>query len=99
MTFYKTAIAACAIGLSTSASMAETFSCMLHDARNSGWLPEQLVVEINSNETMGKTYDPITFSTLNGFAEVNGRSDRKQFGFIGQFQVVSADRADRLRIH
>ncbi|WGI23471.1 hypothetical protein [Amylibacter sp. IMCC11727] len=64
----KLAIAAFAIGLSGTASMAETFICELHDARNSGWLPEKLVVQISSDETMGQTYDPITFSTLNGFA-------------------------------
>lgn len=71
----KTAIAAFAIGLSGTASMAETFICTLHDARNSGWLPEKLVVQISSDETMGQTYDPITFSTLNGFAQTRVQAE------------------------
>lgn len=53
----------------TSMAQAETYSCTLKDSRNSGWLPSTLVFQINSDETMAKTYDPITYSSLNGFAE------------------------------
>lgn len=58
-----------------SASNAETFSCVLKDARNSGWLPETLVFEINGDETMAIAYDPITYSTLNGFADARVQAE------------------------
>jgi hypothetical protein len=48
---------------------AETLSCTLKDNRNSGWLPEQLVVQIHKDRSVAEVYDPITFSTLDRFVQ------------------------------
>ncbi len=70
MTLKMTAIAAgtlCALG---TGALADTFTCALTDARNTGWLPDRLVVQISADEKMAKGFDPITYSTLNGLADV-----------------------------
>lgn len=66
------ATTACFIG---STSNAETYSCVLKDTRNSGWLPGTLVFELNGDETMAKAYDPITYSTLSNFVDARVQAE------------------------
>jgi hypothetical protein len=84
---FPIAAAACFLA---SISNAETFSCVLKDTRNSGWLPDTLVFETNSDETMAKTYDPITYSTLGDFADARvqaGNSVRVDLKWVtGRYQ-------------
>lgn len=69
MTLTKIAMMAGTLCVLGDSVLADTFTCTLTDTRNTGWLPDRLVVEVNADETMAKAFDPITFSTLGGLAQ------------------------------
>jgi hypothetical protein len=69
MKIIKTAAVATVLSALGTLVSAETFSCTLKDSRNTGWLPDQLVVQIHKDRSVAEVYDPITFSTLNEFAK------------------------------
>lgn len=75
MKLFKILFVSAAICFVGSTSNSETFSCVLKDIRNSGWLPDTLVFETNSAETMAKAYDPFTYSTLGNFADARVQAE------------------------
>ena len=70
MTLNKIAVAAGTLSALTTGALADTYTCALNDARNTGWLPDRLALQISADEKMAKGFDPITFSILNGLADV-----------------------------